>query len=212
MNLVFDNVKTLDPTSRFVGSTTFIVGGGSSLKGFPFKDLTGRCVIGVNEAFRLGSATVPITIFGDATWFHRVKWDLERYTGKVVCVAPSLAGIQAKWLTKLRRVKGGLGSSDSLPWYASTGSSAIALAIQLGALRVVLLGFDMLRIKNNTHWHNYGRRRTDEKAFARHIEGMGMLAEEIRKNSSVGVINLTNESRIDAFPKVSMDRFKEFLT
>lgn len=211
MTHAFDNVLNVDPDRKFYRSDVFIVGGGSSLKGFPFQKLSGRNCIGVNDAFRLGSSVVSTCVFGDSSWFHRTKWDLEKYTGKVVCVCPSLHGIKAPWMVKLGRAKEGMGDSQHIPWFYSTGAAAIALACVLGAQRVLLLGFDMVQIKNATHWHRHHKRNTQPEAFRRHMLGMMELAKLIKSHTQSHIINLSDVSALECFEKVPMSRLSEFL-
>src|SRR6266403_5209113 len=104
------------PSEKWKGLDAFIVGGGSSLKDFAWDKLKGRKTIVCNDAFRLGAEVVQICVFGDASWFHRAKWDLEKYQGQVVSCAPSLLQLNLSWLLQMDRVRDGLGSGSVLGW------------------------------------------------------------------------------------------------
>ena len=187
----------------------FVLGGGSSLRDFDFNLLSGRLVIGVNDAFRLGVQIVPITIFGDATWWNRVKWDLEKYAktgGVVYSVAPALMNIKLDWLRCKNRVPNGLGDGENLGWNNSTGAAAINLAVNLGARVIYLLGFDMTTAPDGrtTHWHNYHRAPTRPDSFQRFLRGMDALSVDLkRRHPGVKILNVTDgSSKLPYFDRV----------
>lgn len=207
-----DPVLCIDPNKTWAGKDAFVVGGGSSLKDFDFRSLAGKNTIGVNDAFRLGPSIIKVCIFGDDTWFNRVKWELENFQGKVVSLALSMHKYKLPWMIKLGRCKEGVGDGKNLGWYCSTGASAICLACFLGASRVFMLGFDMKLNNTKSHWHQYRNRTTSEHAFLRHLRGMVRLGQEVSASfPNTKVINVTNESRIDAFPKMPMSELPGIL-
>ena len=100
-------------------------------------------------------------------------------------------------------------------WNGNTGGAAINLAVHMGAKRILLLGFDMnLDGTQMQHWHDlYGKgpvadeRRKRKLPFARHITCFAFIAADAKK-LGVEIINLSPNSAIDNFPKMSV---KEFL-
>jgi hypothetical protein len=145
------------PTEDWKGQDVFIIGGGSSLRGFDWTRLHSELTIGCNTAFTLGSQVCKVCVFGDPAWFEKFKGDLEGYRGKVFTNAPSfLTGPLSKipWVWTMPRSPRGL-HRESLGWNGHTGSIAINLALLLGAKRVFLLGFDMKHIQGKSNWHDY---------------------------------------------------------
>jgi hypothetical protein len=207
----FVDFPRIDPDGEWAGMDAFIIGGGASLKGFNFDLLAGRNVIGVNDAFRIGPHIVKICIFGDATWFQKNKWDLELFTGKVVSVASSLQSMQLPWLLKLGRAADRMGDGNYLAWHYSTGAAAISLAVHLKASRIYLLGFDMALVASKSHWHSHRAQVTSEVAFQRHLRGMRDMAQSLF-HSPVKVFNVTDESRLDCFPRIPVQDFLSTLT
>lgn len=196
--------------------TAIIIGGGASLKGYNFAKLAGRNVIGINEAFRLGSQVVKICLFGDGTWFQRVKWDLERYGehgGKVAAVTPKTAAWKLPWLTFLKRESQGIHYPPSCGWNQNTGAAAVNFAANLGVNRIFLLGYDMNSKGVRTHWHNQYPHKTQMASFNGFLKGFARVAEGMRaKYPHVAIFNVTDgTSRLDLFPKLTFEQFDQFL-
>lgn len=208
-----DALSRIDPDGSWAGSSVFIIGGGASLKGFNFSLLKGKNTIGINDAFRLGSDISRVCLFGDASWFHRVKWDLEKFQGKVASMATSIMNLNLPWMIKLGRSKEGLGVKTAPGWNYSTGAAAICVAFHLGVKQIYLLGFDMGLTANRSHWHAHRSKTTSEDAFRRHLRGIHAIADELKKHPEVKVINVTPGSRItsDIFPWMSFTEFESAL-
>lgn len=186
----------------------YIIGGGASLSGFNFKQLRDKNVIGCNDAFRLGADIVKLVLFGDASWFHKNKWHLESFPGNVVTCCPSLMHLRLPWLKRLLRERDGFYTGSTIGWNYSTGAAAINLAINLGAKRVFLLGFDLGRINGQTHYHKL--RNTQDSSFIRFGRGFNTLAEALKISApEVEVINVTDgSSSLKCFPsKTFMEVF-----
>lgn len=192
------------PTKIWTGQAAYLIGGGASLAKFDFRQLTDKRTIGCNDAYRLGKGIVDFVHFGDATWFHKTKWELEKFGGPIVCNAPSLQHLNAPWLHPMLRQKDGLGSGQHLAWNYSTGASAINLAISLGANPIYLLGYDLMATGGKTHWHNL--RTTQAVCFDRFQKGFKSLSKAIDKVGGIEVFNVTNgESVLDTFPRKTFD-------
>lgn len=196
-------------TKEWEGQDAVIVGGGSSLKNFDFSRFKGKNVIGCNDAFRLGAELIPNVLFGDTAYFHRTKWELEKYSGRLITCATSLANLQLEWLHQVGRTQAGLGTPDAIGWNYSTGAAAIALAFHFGAVNIYLLGFDMNHNeKGETHWHNHRVRPTQQNAFIRHIRGLSQVAAALREQDRTKVFNVTDgSSRVLYFPLLSFEEF-----
>jgi hypothetical protein len=81
----------------------------------------------------------------------------------------------------------------------TSGHTAISLAIAMGAVRVILLGYDMRRVDGRSHFHDeYGSQ--DDKLFSHdflvHFAGWN----EAARRCGVTVINTTPGSALTEFP------------
>lgn len=197
----------------WAGQTAVVIGGGSSLRDFDWTRLHGANTVGCNDAFRLGPDVCSVCLFGDPSWWQRSKWDLEKYEGRVASVV-SVITLKLPWIKAFKRRDLFWGEGDFLGWWYSTGSSAVNLAVNLGAERVFLLGFDMVSSKGKSHWHNYTRPslRLLESAFDRHITGFTALASALKKAApQAEVLNVVMpgvESKLRMFPSVSLEEME----
>lgn len=95
----------------------------------------------------------------------------------------------------------------------NSGFQALNLAVQFGALRIALVGFDMTD-RSGVHW--YGRNRwnrannPDHSNFRRWITAFDRAAPDL-KNMGVEVVNCSPHSALTCFPKVSVEAFAESL-
>jgi len=162
-----------EPVPLFRGETVFLIGGGPSLRkraGIDEKEknrdriyeavsdslapIHDRAVIGINSAYRLGN-WVNVLAFGDQAWWQKWRKDIaERYTGIVVTSWANL-NVGFGFAKVMKRVNRGFYRDGlSLGWNACTGNMAINLAVQLGATRVVLIGYDGGVSGSWANWHN----------------------------------------------------------
>lgn len=203
-------MRVWSPDPSWTGRDAYLIGGGASLLGFPFGLLNGRCVIGCNEAFRLGVGVCPIAHFSDATWWHRAKWDLEKYQesgGTVLCSSPSLKHIRQGGFYYVHREKSGVLTNGAVGWNYSTGASAINLALQFGASRVFLLGYDLSQTGARTHWHNRYPKQTKEACFHRFLRGFSCVAAQYQGAfPGTQVVNVVGPagSRLEGFSTMSL--------
>lgn len=209
------------PTPVWADRDVYIIGGGSSLKDFPWEVLTGKAVIGCNASFLLGVGVCPVTIFGDISFWYGFRAGLHEYArngGLVVTNSPRAAARTdlPSWLCVMRRIREGL-AKKALAWNGSTGAAAINLALLMGASRVLLLGFDMAAGPGGaTHYHNaYGKwseSRNPPESFNLFKEKMLCIPRALEELfPGRRVLNLTENSGLDVFPKHSLKEHVEFL-
>jgi hypothetical protein len=198
-------------TPEWKDQDAYIIGGGASLRDFDFSLLKGRNTIGCNDAFRLGEDICKVCIFGDASWFHKMKWDLEKFQNPIYTVTPSLMRLNIKFLRQMKRERHGIHGGDSLGWNYSTGGAALNLAINYGAKRVFLLGVDLREINNKTHWHDHRLCTTREQIFARFIKGFQAIQEQLALYNVEVVHVIDGESRLPFFRKCGMAEFIDYL-
>ncbi len=195
------------PERKWDNQDVFIIGGGKSLERFDWDLLSKENAIGCNDAFIHGPVICKICIFGDTKWFEAHELELLHYKGVVFTNAPKMYKTKLKWVWVMQRESSGL-HTDALGWNFSTGASAINLAILLGAKRIFLLGFDMHLSAGRNNWHQNRVDKPDPEVFAKFITGFGHVVKDLKeKFPEVEVINVTDDSSLDLFPKVGVTEF-----
>lgn len=187
------------------GETAYIVGGGASLKGMDWSRLEGRCVIGCNDAYKLGPKIVKCAYFGDLNWWRIHHWvALRQFKGLKVTCAPEY--IREQDIYPLQRKPRKICKAPSVGWFNSTGASAVNLAIILGAKKVVLLGFDMKLTNGDSNWYVNLKNKPDASVYPRFIQGFEMLRSDLKDTwLDVEVVNANPDSAMDVFPKVKLE-------
>lgn len=188
------------------GQTAVIVAGGPTAKDAPLDDMKGKCrCIAVNEGYRLaGWADV---LYGcDGRWWQ-VRQGVKGFVG--LKISQDLRAVrQFKDIRKVDVVhkdeilverKGQIGSGGN------SGFQAINLAVQFGATRIVLVGFDM-RIDRGIHWHGphpnhlNNPRATNVERWRRAIDGAAGQLMAL----GVIVVNASQVSELTGYPKMSL--------
>lgn len=199
------------PSRIWDGQDVYIIGGGPSLQKFNWDILKDKRSVGCNQAFLHGYRICEICIFGDLTWWENFKDSLGFFKGLVVTNAPKLKESDCEWLLWMRRVSRGL-DTEALAWNGNTGASAINLALILGAKRVFLLGFDMKKGNDGeNNWHPYHKDDPGIDIYDGFLKGFEDVARDLPlKFSGCEIINVTNDSDLNLFPKVSpTEHFKK---
>jgi len=199
------------PSPIWQDQPCYIVGGGPSLKTFPWDVLRGLPVIGCNATCYLSPELVPWTVFGDASFLDNHRAALETYVGKGGQVVTNSSHFRKKpnvppWLKIMSKLHHGLGYNQ-LGWNGNTGASAINLALLMGANLVYLLGFDMgLSSSGQANYHNAYNHKVNPKAYPRFQKGMGYVVSDMAKMfPGARVINLEDgTSKLTTFPKESL--------
>lgn len=199
------------PERDWEGQDAYIIGGGASLRHFDLSVLKGRHTIGCNDAFRLGEELVEICMFGDASWWHKTKFDLSKFKNPVVHCAPSLSQHDMVGLNAMKRNRVGISTGHSVGWNYSTGGAAVNLAISKGAKRVFLLGIDMCLIDNKSHWHDLRQGPTRTQVFERFRKGFKHIADELGRFGVEVVHVMEGPSVMDFFTVMNREQFKETL-
>jgi hypothetical protein len=200
------------PEKEWEGQEAVLIGGGSSLRDFDFSTLKGKNTIGCNNAFRLGSEIIKICLFCDATYFHKVKHDLEKFQGRIVSDSPDLAAFKIPWLLKMSRVRWGLTEDQGkIGFNYSTGAEAINLAIILGATKIYLLGYDLCHNEQGkSHWHDKYPKITPKDSFNRFDRGFEQIYKELCRFPQVQVWNVTDgSSKLPLFDRMTFEEFRK---
>ncbi len=157
-------------------------------------------------------------LFADLTWWTTIGKDqLPEYGGTVVSICARLAYPQKgkpihvpDWVHLMQRnpVKA-LGRGHVLGWYGNTGACAINLALNMGARRVFLLGFDMkmgTQRNSKPNWHDLrheGGRYQVYQRFLREFVRFSKSARNVYPDREI--FNVTDDSDLTEFPKVSLE-------
>lgn len=165
-------------------------------------------IIAVNMAMKLGN-WVDVLFFGDRSFWQTHKSEILKFNGlRVSCDwKNNLNDPRVKVLTKNPTHRQGITFKPGLiSWNFNSGAAAINLAIQFGAKKIILLGFDMeLDANNNQHWHKYytSSLKTVGQTMARHLKGFPIIAQDI-KGKGIEIINCSPDSKIDCFRKANI--------
>lgn len=173
--------------------------------------LHNKHVIGVNNAYRIGN-WIDICFFGDCSWYLVHRLALAKFPGlKITCCirfaaksGKNMEGI--KYLAKDKAIRYGISTNPStVAWNANSGAAAISLAANLGAKRIILLGFDMSLDQNHrSHWHrqHHPTKKTPPlPPFKRHLRGFPDIASHAKKRG-IEIINCSPVSAIKEFKVV----------
>ena len=205
------------PEPLWAEQDAFIIGGGDSLRTWDFTLLKNEHTVGCNQAFRLGPEICDICVFGDKKFIldkksPRVGFydELEKFPNPTVTNDRHLAKYKIPWLTCMGRKVYGLSSLDegTLCWNKNTGSTAINIALLMGAKTIYLLGFDMFLTEGRPNWHDRLLDKPNEKIYV----GMLPAFSHVKKDLAVKfpgriIFNVTNKSNLNTFPKLSFNEF-----
>jgi len=187
MNIEIDKI--------FTGKTVTIVGSGPSLRGFDFSCLQ-HPIIGVNHSPKFHEADMLVAIDGE---FHkREKEFLDSFKGLKVTYNDT---IREDFIKVDLEVDYDIDNLN-LDWHILkanlSGYFALAIALELGAGKVYLIGFDGGYEGDNPNFHE----------FAYRGPGMNYYDPVNRHyNFFTGhkIINVGLDSKIDAFKKVPLN-------
>ncbi len=196
----------------WAGATVFCLGSGPSLTQADVDAIRGAGrVIAVNDAYRLAPWADALYAC-DATWWgwhpHAVDlpglkftldttWETDRND-------PALAALLPR-LTVLRNT-GSLGydpDPSALRTGRNSGFQAVHLAVHLGAVRIVLLGYDMAPAGLRTHFFGEHPRPSPSpyeefrRCFDSLVEPLGLLGVE--------VVNCSRRTALATFPIRSLE-------
>lgn len=209
---IYKPLHEVMPSGIWKGRRCFIVGGGTSLKGFDFSQLKGELVIAVNRAMEyIPNAAIMFSqdarlwgwyedgslgeearskfqsFKGFRTWLNTPNFPFPEDIYTIPCTNKRDFG----WTS--------LNYSAGLPFCSSSGLSALCLAICLGANPIYLLGFDLYGINGKTaNFHNgYPEVNQDTLYKESMLPNFDQFAEAI--NKATKVINLNSKSELKFF-------------
>ena len=198
--------------------TVYIIGGGPSLKGFPFQKLKGLNTIAVNmSALDVPEPTFSIT--ADSRIFRKLcEGFFDRVsTSWVLVTNPEHASM--KWrdgkfihersgyvydLFKPNIVIRNAGTDgigftfDQFKTGYNSGFCAFQLAVLLGYQKICLLGFDLNPKGGSSHYHNkYSGANIPKDQLDRYYNNFVKALDSIQRETNIEVVSCSKESRLN---------------
>lgn len=201
------------PEPLFKGETVFCLASGPSLTQAICDRVRGRRTIVINSSCTL-APWADVLFFTDSGWFQLHRSIVEEWPGLVISMSRTA---KRELPNKVRRIRGW--SDPTLPKGVfpvpgaphvrqgrSSGHTAISLAIALGAIRVVMLGYDMRLIGDREHHHSEYIRQPRNLAiykddFVPAFKGWHQNALDV----GVEIVNCTPGSAVTEFPFADLD-------
>lgn len=193
------------------GKTVFLIGGGPSLYGFDFSRLAGRILCGINQSIfdadcDVGVSIDPRFVIANHDKLARFAAKRELYLALGDCTEIFAPVAHAIYLRD--EEKPGLSLDCSIIRRGATsGCTALNVAVLKGARRIVLLGYDYGNAGTTRHHYHdkynwiLPRHLQSWSAWSEHYAAVAL---DCRKHG-IEVINASPQSAISAFPKCSIE-------
>lgn len=196
--------RFIAPPDAWAGETTFILGGGPSLRAFDCDQLKGHGrVIAVNDAGLYKAPWADVLFWADQRWLEWNQKKLGLHTGPLK-ITRKRPHVETRHDIKVMRFLPSKFSHapDAVGGWCG-GSSAINLAYLLGSRLVVLLGFDM----RPGNWHsNHKMPPVPNQHRDRFIPTIESMAPHLSE-AGVKVFNATPDSALKCFPIADIEEF-----
>lgn len=183
----------------------FIVGGGPSVKEIDLDKLKGKKIIAVNNAYKLFSELTAI-YWADGSWADQHHKGLDQHSCQLRFHSRNKPKLDDKHkgpygCTVLKKT--GDYGYDPEPHHVrgnNSGVQALNLIINMKPKRIFLLGFDMRRIDNKTHWHDDHILQVPSDVYTdMFIPSINSLAEELKNYNTPDIINCSLYSAVRCF-------------
>ena len=194
---------------QFAERDVYVIGGGPSIAQCDLSVLADESVIAVNSSYKAvidAGIEGGVLYFTDTGWWNSHRDDLiERWLPREIVTMSRTAKREQPVL--VRRIQHAVPSasfpenvygSSVVKHGNSSGHTAVALAVAMGAKRVILLGFDMRLVDGKSHFHtDYGDAISPGviEGWIEGFNGWNMAANDI----GVSIVNATPGSALDEF-------------
>ena len=197
-------MKSWIPPKIWLDETAYILGGGPSLNDANLSLVHEKHVIGVNNAYALGS-WVDVCWFGDCRWYDWHKQKLLEFAGlKVTCCA-ACAGEPGIKVMPWGKKRTGIDTTPGhVAWNSNSGASAVNLAVHLGIKKVILVGFDMHRIEGKPNWHKGHPRQANKDPYDKYLKNFATVRKDLEE-IGITCINATPGSALKSFPVMTLE-------
>lgn len=191
------------------GQTAIVIGTGPSAEDCPLDAAEGRArAFAVKSAWRL--APWADAVYGlDRGWWIATR-GAEGFVGRKFSPSPIVANlyrdvrlVRLRPFAKILVGETGTVGCGLRSGGGHSGFQALNLAVQFGAHRILLVGFDMT-LANGAHWSRYDETaRPDVRRCAAWREALDDCADQFRE-LGVEVVNCAPRSALTAYPKVPL--------
>lgn len=182
-----------------------IVGGGPSLKDFPFERLRGKKVIAINSAFE-DLPFAQFCYFMDYSWWNWNKVKIRSFSGVMVTTHSLVEDTFVRFVKPAPEDSLGKGQDTCMRGRCS-GQGAIAFAEKLGATEIFLHGFDMKVDENGVHnYHSRHKRSVNEGNYQNRFLPQFPILKKLLDSRGVKVYNATEDSELKIFEMVSREK------
>lgn len=211
MSAVLSPASTLAPDLwpawlRWPGATAVCIGSGPSLTKEDVDACRGRArVIVVNSTFRL-APWADVCYTNDDDWLELHLGELRDYfEGQIWCGHPTWRSPFVHPIPFTRDAPGIVTAPGHLAWGMNSGAAALNLAVQFGARRVVLLGYDQQWRGGVGHWHGPHPPRLQNRrpGFHRWAAWFNRAALDL-KVLGVDCVNASRETSLRCFRRASL--------
>lgn len=177
----------------------YIIGGGSSLKGFEFGKLKGKRTCGVNVSAFLHGTNDIFSL--DHNFIHNYHKDINKSNFDNVILCPvkeridlysKLYTVPVQWYYRKRNIDW---EDDKVIWGHNSGIAAIVYYVKQGVKSIGLLGFDM----KQGHYHKCYASETHNQQYQSWLPQFNELVGRAE------IVNYSPDSAIECFPKRSLD-------
>jgi len=182
--------------------TAIVIASGPSATEADFALLRGWPVVVVNDCWRLYPADILYAC--DIQWWDKYHKETEGFAGERWTQSGEAA--QKYGLYHIRGEPGaGFSTASGLIKYNwNSGAQAMQLAWQMGARRLVLIGFDMGPVKGKVHWFgDHPRGLINDSPWAMFLAAFEVMAEDC-KRAGIEVVNTSMNSKLRLFPRAPL--------
>lgn len=187
------------PEPLFGGETVFVLGNGPSLRAADLRQANPATTIAVNAAAELMPEAF-VLFARDASWCFDNERLIRTWAGlRVTTSLLAARHLPMHYVTMERRDDFPPVGAAGIRYGCSSGHAAVALAIAMGAARIVLHGFDGRCVDGRSHWHDhYTEARADFLYQARFNPGWKGWAKAAA-DRGCEILNATPGSAITEF-------------
>lgn len=197
------------------GDTVYIIGGGPSLKGFDFNLLSGKLTVAINSAMHFLTPTA--VLWCDGRWAAQNEDALNAldcYKLGVVTVGnpppPNDTRIRYTLGRSFPVYRTGTEGYDPTIYRVrgnNSGSMAINMCCNMGAKKIVLLGFDVGVVENQSHFHSNMQDAIGDHVYINDfLPNFKSLYSGMQMHGvKTEILNASSVSRLDMFPKIRIE-------
>jgi hypothetical protein len=180
----------------WLNQTVILLGGGASLTAEIAERVRGRKTIVMNSTARL-APWADLLLFADWPWFREHRPIVDYWPGSVVTISRRAARVLPG---KVQLLAPPITRTNKL----SAGHHAVDIALWLGAVRIVLLGYDCRLVDGRSHNHQDYSNLHDVLYTDWLLPAWQPYPARAAQHGTV-VLNATPGSAIQVFPQVALE-------